>query len=293
VKERLEMITEEVEGIVRPRGADEEEEEEVLSEEDDGEDFLLDTKSTPARLSSTGEKEGEEVNEKETIDGEEEEGQESLRRAETETQTEKEAEAEAEAGAPSTTSTSTLRHRHRHPQTSAITATSTPTTFTSTTTALPTIPSTTAAAAAATTQTKTQLTESTLTAHRLEQESLTESLVALASQLKASSQAFQSSLEAEKSILARAVDGLDRNVAGLEAAGKRMGVLRRMTEGKGWWGRMLIHTELYTGTPYAVTSSMVGILSPGDIVSSAQIQQTGRRSRNHDTDKGNTIAPAR
>jgi hypothetical protein len=27
----------------------------------------------------------------------------------------------------------------------------------------------------------------------------------------------------------------------MEAAGKRMGMLRRMTEGKGWFGRMMLY----------------------------------------------------
>ena len=28
---------------------------------------------------------------------------------------------------------------------------------------------------------------------------------------------------------------------GMEAAGNRMGALRRMTEGKGWWGRIRLY----------------------------------------------------
>lgn len=39
----------------------------------------------------------------------------------------------------------------------------------------------------------------------------------------------------------RAVQGLDKNVTGMDAAGRRMGMLRRMTEGRGWWGRMLMY----------------------------------------------------
>ncbi|KAL1957749.1 hypothetical protein VTO42DRAFT_5592 [Malbranchea cinnamomea] len=88
---------------------------------------------------------------------------------------------------------------------------------------------------------KTQATESALSRSRAEQESLTNSLLSLASQLKESSQYFQTSLESEKSILGRAAEGLDRNIAGMDAAGRRMGMLRRMTEGRGWWGRMLMY----------------------------------------------------
>ncbi|RLL96615.1 hypothetical protein CFD26_105452 [Aspergillus turcosus] len=92
---------------------------------------------------------------------------------------------------------------------------------------------------------KLQETEQTLDAHRAEQEDLTSSLLSLATQLKASSQAFHSSLEAEKSVLARAVDGLDRTTTNMDAAGKRMGMLRRMTEGKGWWGRMMLYAWIF------------------------------------------------
>ncbi|KAI9038777.1 uncharacterized protein KD926_010233 [Aspergillus affinis] len=84
-------------------------------------------------------------------------------------------------------------------------------------------------------------TEQTLSTHRAEQEDITSSLLSLASQLKASSQAFQTSLDSEKSVLARAVDGLDRTTGNMQAAERRMGMLRRMTEGKGWWGRMMLY----------------------------------------------------
>jgi hypothetical protein len=63
----------------------------------------------------------------------------------------------------------------------------------------------------------------------------------MASTLKASSQAFSSSLESEKTVLDSATSGLDKNELGLEAAQRRMGLLRRMSEGKGWWGRMVMY----------------------------------------------------
>ncbi|KAE8355054.1 hypothetical protein BDV28DRAFT_129820 [Aspergillus coremiiformis] len=92
---------------------------------------------------------------------------------------------------------------------------------------------------------KTQSAEETLDTHRREQEDITNSLLSLATQLKSSSQAFQSSLESEKSVLARAVEGLDRTTGNMEAAERRMGLLRRMTEGKGWWGRMVLYAWIF------------------------------------------------
>lgn len=83
--------------------------------------------------------------------------------------------------------------------------------------------------------------EKLLSHNRTEQEDLTSSLLQMAQALKASSQAFANSLESEKEILERASEGLDKNTAGMEAAEKRMSALRRMTEGRGWLGRMLMY----------------------------------------------------
>jgi hypothetical protein len=73
-------------------------------------------------------------------------------------------------------------------------------------------------------------------------EQITEQLVALARELKGNSTRLGQSIEDEnRGSLKRAMDGLDKGAEGMEAAGKRMGVLRRMTEGKGWWGRMMLY----------------------------------------------------
>ncbi|GIK04588.1 hypothetical protein Aspvir_008671 [Aspergillus viridinutans] len=122
--------------------------------------------------------------------------------------------------------TTTLRHRHQRGPAAAT-------------------GSTAIATGSATSASKLQETEQTLDAHRAEQEDLTSSLLSLATQLKASSQAFHSSLEAEKSVLARAVEGLDRTTTNMGTAEKRMGMLRRMTEGKGWWGRMMLYAWIF------------------------------------------------
>lgn len=80
-----------------------------------------------------------------------------------------------------------------------------------------------------------------LTHNDTESTNLTTSLLALAQSLKASSTAFSTSLEADTEVLDRATEGLDKNATGMEAAGKRMGLLKRMSEGKGWWGRMMLY----------------------------------------------------
>ncbi|KAH0038768.1 hypothetical protein KCU78_g1433, partial [Aureobasidium melanogenum] len=84
-------------------------------------------------------------------------------------------------------------------------------------------------------------TEQVLESATRDQDILTTSLVTLAQSLKQSSMQFASSLENEKEVLRRAETGLDKNSMGMEAAGNRMGALRRMTEGKGWWDRIKLY----------------------------------------------------
>ena len=87
-----------------------------------------------------------------------------------------------------------------------------------------------------------QVTQAELVAHNdTESANLTTSLLALAQSLKASSTAFSTSLEADTEVLDRATEGLDKNTTGMTAAGKRIGLLKRMSEGKGWWGRMMLY----------------------------------------------------
>lgn len=66
-------------------------------------------------------------------------------------------------------------------------------------------------------------------------------MVSLVAQLKSSTLAFSSSLDLDNEALTRAQEGLEKNETGLEAAGERIGLLRRMSEGKGWWGRMMLY----------------------------------------------------
>ncbi|KAF1849513.1 uncharacterized protein K460DRAFT_385304 [Cucurbitaria berberidis CBS 394.84] len=84
-------------------------------------------------------------------------------------------------------------------------------------------------------------TEGRLSHDRSEQESLTTSLLEMAKQLKQQSINFGNTLEGDKGVLDRAVSGLDKNTMGMDAASKRMGTLRRMTEGKGWWARLKLY----------------------------------------------------
>lgn len=87
--------------------------------------------------------------------------------------------------------------------------------------------------------------EALLSHNRAEQESLTNSLIEMAQQLKKQSVHFANTLEGDKGILDRAIQGLDKSSLGMEAASQRMGTLRRMTEGKGWWARMKLYALIF------------------------------------------------
>ncbi|KAB5570793.1 synaptobrevin [Coniochaeta sp. 2T2.1] len=87
--------------------------------------------------------------------------------------------------------------------------------------------------------------EAILDHQRREQDLLSESILKIASDLKASSLSFSETLELDKDVVSRAGQGLDKNERGLEAAASRMGMLRRVTEGKGWWGRIMLYAWIY------------------------------------------------
>ncbi|KAG9194168.1 hypothetical protein G6011_04203 [Alternaria panax] len=84
-------------------------------------------------------------------------------------------------------------------------------------------------------------TEALLSHERNEQEELTTDLLDMARQLKEQSIQFGNTLEGDKSVVDRALAGLDKNTLNMDAASRRMGALRRMTEGKGWWDRIKLY----------------------------------------------------
>ncbi|KAH8171978.1 membrane fusion protein use1 domain-containing protein [Sarocladium implicatum] len=79
---------------------------------------------------------------------------------------------------------------------------------------------------------------------RVEQEALTGSMLDLAQRLKASTKSIHTELEADKDIVGRAGEGLDKTERTMESATGRMGVLRKMTEGEGWYGRLMLWVKV-------------------------------------------------
>ncbi|KAM3525899.1 hypothetical protein MY4038_007103 [Beauveria bassiana] len=94
-------------------------------------------------------------------------------------------------------------------------------------------------------QTSTATAEAILDQQRAEQDALSDSILKLAGALKASSHRFSSTLEADKEAVSRAGEGMSKTEQSMEAARGRMGTLRKMTEGKGWWGRMILYAWIY------------------------------------------------
>ncbi|KAI0597666.1 hypothetical protein F4775DRAFT_224188 [Biscogniauxia sp. FL1348] len=87
----------------------------------------------------------------------------------------------------------------------------------------------------------TATAEAIMDHHRQEQDKLTASMVSMARALKESSQRFSTALREDQDVLAAAGRGLERGERGLDSVAGRMGSLRRLTEGQGWWGRVLLY----------------------------------------------------
>lgn len=103
-----------------------------------------------------------------------------------------------------------------------------------------------------------QSTEKALADTSRTHEDLTTSLVSMAAQLKQQTRAFQFSLEQDKGLLDRAVEGLDLNVTTMQLASKNMAFLTRMSEGEGWWGRMKLYTFIFSMWVAAILLVFVG-----------------------------------
>lgn len=67
----------------------------------------------------------------------------------------------------------------------------------------------------------------------------------MASALKESSKKFSVTLDEDKEVMAKAGESVEKTERSMESARGRMGTLRKMTEGKGWWGRMILYAWVY------------------------------------------------
>lgn len=90
-----------------------------------------------------------------------------------------------------------------------------------------------------------ETTEAMMSHNRSEQDALTSGLLGLARALKESTVNFGQSLEAEKDVMKRAEGSLEKSSLGMEAAGRKMGTLRKMSEGQGWWGRVKLYGMIF------------------------------------------------
>ena len=90
-----------------------------------------------------------------------------------------------------------------------------------------------------------QSTERSLLDSSRVHEDITASLVSMAAQLKQQSRAMQFSLEQDKSLVGKALEGLDISLTGMESASKNMAFLKRMSEEEGWLGRMKLYAMIF------------------------------------------------
>ena len=88
-------------------------------------------------------------------------------------------------------------------------------------------------------------TEAILDHHRAAQEALQTDMLRLAQGLKAASEAMSMSLLEDRELVERAGEGLGKTEKSMEAATQRMGTLRWLIEGEGWFGRMRLYAMVY------------------------------------------------
>lgn len=150
----------------------------------------------------------------------------------------------AAATSATTTTSQTLRPRHPNPPPPP-TASTTTATSTTNTSALFANHRPSSQSATTTSTTAISTTEAILDHQRAEQDALSESILKLASELKASSHAISASLDEDKELVDRAGQGMSKTGESMEGVTRRMGVLTRMTEGEGWWGRMKLYAIVY------------------------------------------------
>lgn len=101
-------------------------------------------------------------------------------------------------------------------------------------------------------------TENALLASSREHEDITTSLVSMAAQLKQQARQFQFTLDQDKGLIDRALEGLDQNVSAMGLASKGMKTLQRMSEEQGWWGRMKLHALIFGLWTAAILLVFVG-----------------------------------
>jgi hypothetical protein len=94
-------------------------------------------------------------------------------------------------------------------------------------------------------QASTATAEAILDQQRVEQDAISNSILDLATKLKESSKSFSATLEEDKNLLGAAGASMEKSELSMERAQGRMGSLRKMTEGKGWWGRMMLYAWVY------------------------------------------------
>lgn len=87
--------------------------------------------------------------------------------------------------------------------------------------------------------------EAVLENHRAEQEAISGDILRLAKEMRQRSEATAKLLEDDKMVMDRVGDALHVTDTNMESAGRGMNVLARMTEGKGYIGRLILYAVVF------------------------------------------------
>jgi hypothetical protein len=93
---------------------------------------------------------------------------------------------------------------------------------------------------------------------RVTHEHILDQMLGLTSELKSSAALFNTTLKGDEKHVDQAFKGMEKNTDGMESASLRMTTLRKMTEGKGWFGRMMLYA--YIGALWVLALVIVFVL---------------------------------
>ncbi|KAI9897204.1 hypothetical protein N3K66_008226 [Trichothecium roseum] len=94
-------------------------------------------------------------------------------------------------------------------------------------------------------QASTATAEALLDRQARERDGMAEKVYEMARAMRRQQDDMADALGAEKELLGRTAETMERSAGGMRLATGRLGQFARMTEGKGWWGRVILYAWVY------------------------------------------------
>lgn len=91
-----------------------------------------------------------------------------------------------------------------------------------------------------------------------EQSGLISEILSYSSSLRRSAQSFSSKLDSDKASIEKATLGIDQAGMGMESANRRIGNVRKESEGEGWFGRAFLYAYIAGLTVVCILLVFVG-----------------------------------